>query len=178
MRLHSALAFGLFSSALATPINSAKMDLPSVQATFDNIQQGIDKMISHVKIFKGEKDVLDAIIADSNGILAAIAEGTEKVAKSPAMGITDALNILAPVQILASKVEEVVLVLASKKETIGKAQADAAILGELQKQKTGADGLVKVILANLPMPGLIGPIAGPIAKSITDKLENGIRLWS
>jgi len=28
------------------------------------------------------------------------------------------------------------------------------------------------------MPGLLGIVAGPIAKQITDKLEGGIKVWS
>jgi hypothetical protein len=176
MRFQSVLALGLFSSVMAVPIDNAKMDLPSVQATFEAIQNGIDKLITDVRAYTGGPHT--AFVADADAILSAIKAGTEKVAKSPAMGITDAIAILAPVGVLSSKIEEVVGVLATQKEVLNKGGAGPLILDSLKKQKSSADGLVAAILNNLPLPQVLGIIAGPIAKTVTDKLEVGIKQWS
>ena len=40
-----------------------------------------------------------------------------------------------------------------------------------------ADKLAKAITGNLPLPSLIGPIAAPIAKQFTDKLEGGLKAF-
>jgi uncharacterized membrane protein YeaQ/YmgE (transglycosylase-associated protein family) len=174
----SVVALGLIGAVAAAPLEQTKFDLPAVQNTFNDIQAGIDKMVADVKAFTGDKAAINPIVADSEAILTIIREGADKVAKSPAMGLMDAISVLGPVSTLSAKVDEIVMALAEKKEKITGAGAAGLVADNLRKQKNEADGLVKSILANLPMPGLLGIVAGPIAKQITDKLDAGAKAWS
>jgi len=78
---------------------------------------------------------------------------------------------------MASKVDEIVSALTVKKETFDKASVTAVVIQQLQDQRLAADKLAKAITGNLPLPGLIGPIAAPIAKQFTDKLEGGLKAF-
>jgi Hydrophobic surface binding protein A len=177
MRFQAAVALGLFTAAFAAPIENTKFDLPAITSTFNNIQGGIDKMVGDVKNYKGTES-MPAMLASSQGILDALKEGTAAIAKSPALGLMDAIGILGPVGTLSSKVDEIILALAEKKEILKGLGVSSVVKDELVKQKAGADDLVKAITNNLPMPALLGIVAGPIAKQITDKLEGGIKQWS
>ena len=181
MQLKTLFSLGFASMAVAAPIvegSMNKFDLPAVTDTFNAIQSGIDKMVVDVKAFNGDPQQLVAIQTDSDAILKTIADGTDKVAKSAAMGIMDAIGVLGPVGTLSSKVDEIINALAEKKELLTKNNLQSMVVKDLNDQKTAADALVKAILANLPLPSLLGGIAGPIAKQITDKLDAGVKTWS
>ena len=184
MLLHSFLAIGLAAArATALPVEAdsssplTPFDLPTVTGTFDKIQSSIDKMVSDINAFTGDKASMTGIVADSADIQKVIEEGVTKIKASPAMGLMDAIGILAPVTTLGNKVDEIVNALASKKTDLEKINATPAVLSELRKQRLVADKLSAAILANLPMPALLGSIAKPIAKQITDKLDAGIKQW-
>jgi hypothetical protein len=181
MRFQSVVALGLFSSVMATPIpaEQTKFDLPTVQSTFNDIQAGIDKMVAGTKAFDGSnKEAIAGLLADSGVVLAAISSGADKVKASPAMTITDAVSILGPVSTLSSKVDEIVQALAAQKDKFVSLSINGVVLDELKKQRAAAEILVKNILANLPLPSLLGIVAGPIAKQVTDKLDAGIKNFS
>jgi hypothetical protein len=153
-------------------------DLQSVTDTFTAIQGAIDKMVEAVKGYNGDPAALAAIQTGSDDIKKIMDEGAVKIAASPAMGLMDAINILGPTGTLSSKVDDIVIALASKKEDFIKANLGDIVINDLKGQKDSSDQLVKAILANLPMPGLLGVIAGPIAGQITTKLDNAIKAWS
>jgi hypothetical protein len=187
MQFKNIITLGFASLAVAAPaLNAANVplrtysvqDLQSVTDTFNAIQAGIDKMTDSVKAYTGDPAQLAAIQGGSDDLAKIIDAGTAKVAASPAMGLMDAINVLGPVGTLSSKVDDIIIALATKKETFTKMNLGEVVINDLKTQKTAADGLIKAILANLPMPGLLSIIAGPIAKQITDKLENGIKQWS
>jgi Hydrophobic surface binding protein A len=181
MQIKTILTLGFASMALAAPaieMHNAKFDLQSVTDTFNAIQSGIDKMVNDVKAYTGDPQQLKAIQDDSDAILKTINDGAAKVAASPAMGLMDAIGVLGPVGTLSSKVDEIIMALATKKETFTKMNLASLVTKDLSDQKNAADALVKAILANLPIPGLLGIIAGPIAKQITDKLDAGVKAWS
>jgi Hydrophobic surface binding protein A len=177
MRFQSVVALGFFSSALAAPLQAATLDLPTITQTFQDIQTGIDKLIADVKGFAGPASA-GVIAADSAAIQGVVVDGTSKVQKSPALGLMDAISVLGPVSTLSSKVDEVIIALAEKKDAMRAAGTGPLVRDELTKLKAKADDLVKVILASLPIPALLGIVAGPIAKQITDKLEAGVKQWS
>jgi len=157
----------------------APLDLVSVTDTFNAIQAGIDKMVANVKAYTGDSAAqVAAIQSESDNVLKIIRDGTDKVAKSPAMGIADAIGILGPVGTLSSKVDEIINALASKKEVLTKNNLASVVLKDLQDQKNAAEKLVTAILNNLPLPSLLGIIAAPIAKQITDKLDAGAKSWA
>jgi len=173
----------LATAVVAKPIDTttldvlAPLDLPTVQTVFTAVQEKIDKMVAQVKEFTGDTKQMEPILAASSDILAALNDGAGKISSSPAMGIADALGILGPVGTMASKVDEIVSALTVKKETFDKASVTAVVIQQLQDQRLAADKLAKAIVANLPLPGLIGPIAAPIAKQFTDKLEGGLKAF-
>jgi hypothetical protein len=167
-------------AALALPLNAeilSTLDMISMSETFDHIFTGIDKMISDVESYKGGAAGVAIIVADSAAIQRSIESGTAKIRRTPAMGIPDLLTILGPVQVMQSKVGEIVDSLSKKKPELEKAGAAKTILDELTKEKFAADGLVSAIIAGLPLATIVGPVAGPIAKTITDRLDKGIVEW-
>jgi Hydrophobic surface binding protein A len=171
------------SVAVASPIEVTVLDslttfdLPAVQAVFNSVSASIDKMISQVKEFDGDTAKMEPILAASTEIMNGLKEGTQKIASSPAMGIADALGILTPVGAMASKVDEIVTALSAKKDVFEKANIVSVVVQQLQDQRQAADKLAKAITNNLPLPTIIGPLAAPIAKQFTDKLESGIKAF-
>src|ERR1700712_3010757 len=121
------------AKALAMPLEAETasplgvFDLPTVQATFDKVQAGIDKMVKDVNAFTGDKAGMDVIVADSTEIQSILTEGVAKIKASPAMAIADALGILGPVGTLGSKVDEIVNALAQKKADLEKAGVAATV---------------------------------------------------
>jgi hypothetical protein len=181
MQLKTLISLTFASMAVAVPVvasNMGKFDLPAVTETFNNIQNGIDKMAQDVRAYKGDPQQLAVIQSDSDALAQIIDQGTAKIKASPAMGLMDAINILGPVGTLSSKVDDIITALASNKDTFAKMNVNSVVIQDLKQQKAAADKLVTAILANLPIPGLLGIIAGPIAKQITDKLDGGIKQWS
>jgi hypothetical protein len=181
MQIKTILSLTFASMAVAAPTvtgTMAPLDLVSVTDTFNAIQAGIDKMVANVKAYTGGSAQVAAIQSDSDNVLKIIRDGTDKVAKSPAMGIADAIGILGPVGTLSSKVDEIINALASKKEVLTKNNLASVVLKDLQDQKNAAEKLVTAILNNLPLPSLLGAIAAPIAKQITDKLDAGAKSWA
>jgi hypothetical protein len=167
-------------AALTVPLNAetlAALDMISMSETFDHIFTGIDNMISDVQKYTGGAAGVATIVSDSDAIAGFIKTGTAKIKSTPSMGIPDLVTILGPVTVMESKVGEVVESLSKKKTLLESAGASKTILDELTKQKFAADGLVAAILAGLPMSALVSPIAGPIAKTITDRLDKGIVEW-
>jgi hypothetical protein len=180
MQLKTLLTLGFASMTVAAPIVAGTLntfDLPAITDTFNAIQGGIDKMVTDVKAFTGDPQQLVAIQEDNDAILKIINDGTDKVSKSTAMGIMDALGILGPTGTLASKVDEVIAALADKKKLLSDLNLQSIVVKDLTDQRSASDNLIKAIVANLPMPSVLGMIANPIAKQITDKLDAGVKTW-
>jgi len=78
---------------------------------------------------------------------------------------------------MENMISELMETLKSKKPELEKAGAAPKILEELTKDKTAVDALVIVINQNLPLPQLLGIIATPIGKLVTQKLTDGIKEW-
>jgi hypothetical protein len=178
----SVVAF-MVGVAVASPLDAAArntlipFDLAAVTAAFTNIQANIDKMIELTKAFDGDTEKMEGMMTASSDILAAINDGTAKIAASPTMGIADALGVLGPAGTMATKVDDIVAALLAKKDVFDKSSITPVVIQQLQDQRQASDKLAKAITANLPMPALLGVIAGPIAKQFTDKLEAGIKAF-
>jgi hypothetical protein len=168
------------SVAFASPSEAGTLgtfDMQSMQAIFDQIFTGIDKTVLDIKAYNGDAAGLAAIVTDTNGIQASLNAGAATMKKSAAMSLPDILNILGPVSVMENKVGEVVDTLSKRKADFEKAGASATILEQLTKLKIAADVLVPSITGNLPMQAIVGPFAGPIAKTITDRLNKGYVEW-
>ena len=178
------LLASIATSAIAAPIqeetNNAlvQRDLATVQQVFNSIMATIDKMVGVVEKFDGSPDQLVAVQTASEEILKIMDEGTQKIKSSPTMGLMDAINIITPTGTLGGKVDGVIQALGSKKAEFDKLNVSAVVLEQLKAQRASAENLSAAILANLPMPSLLGAIAGPIAKQITNKLDDGIKQWT
>jgi len=167
--------------ALALPVKAATLnarDMQSMQEAFDNIFTGIDNMVMALNSFKGDPAGVARIVADNDAIRNAISVGTTKIKASPSMAILDILHIGGPLFVMENKISELMESLHSRKALLNKADAEKTILEELQKDKTALDIFFDVVTNNLPIPGLIGTISGPIWKLITNKLDVGIKEWS
>jgi len=143
MQLKTFIVIGLASLATAAPAVNAPartFDLLAVTDTFGLIQTQIDKMVNDVKAYTGDPSGLAAIQEDSDTLAKIIGEGTAKVKASPAMGLMDAINVLGPVGVLSSKVDEIIFALAFKRTEFEKMNLNSVVLGDLQQQKTAADG--------------------------------------
>jgi hypothetical protein len=167
-------------AAVTVPVTAdvlSKQDMTAMAAAFDKIFTGIDATMIKVNGFTGDAAGVDAIIKEGDMIVESIISSTAAVKKSVGMGIADLLNIFGPVFVMESKVGELVDGLKVKKADIEKAGGAPKILSLLQREKQAADGLVTVIIANLPIPSLVGIVANPIAKIITDRIGGGIKDW-
>jgi len=166
--------------ASASPLGasaSGTLDLPTVQAAFNKVSAAIDRMIESVNAFDGDVQKLPPILETSLAIAKMNSEGAVLVKQSPTMGITDALAIVPPTLAIQEKVMAIVAALNAKKDALEKAGAKEIVLEQMYGQRKSADELAAAILGNLPLPALIGPIAAPIAATITDALNAGITAW-
>jgi hypothetical protein len=154
-----------------------RRDLPAVQAAFDQVGKAIDKMTAAVDAFDGDATKLMPILETSLAIAKMNSEGAKTVKASKTMGLTDAISLVPMTSALQEKVAKVVASLAAKKDMLEKAGAHDAVLDQMMQQRAAADELTAAILGNLPMPALTGPIAAPIAATITNTLDGGITAW-
>jgi len=184
MLFHSLLYIGLTATAVsAVPLGASnskaltQRDLPTVQAAFDKVGAAIDKLVEAVNGYDGDPNKLAVLLESSEAISKMNSEGAEVVKTSPAMGIMDALAIISPTMVIQDKVNKVMKAFRDKKDALEKAGVKDVVVEQMIKQRHAADDLAGAILGNLPLPSLIGPIAGPIAATITDALNAGITEW-
>jgi hypothetical protein len=184
MLLKAFLCIGLTATAVSAAPAAAsgssslvKRDLPAVTASFDNVSKALDKLIDAVTGFDGDLDKLPVLLETSESITKMNLEGAAKVKASPTMGIMDALNIINPTLGIQEKVNKVMGAFMEKKDLLEKAGVKDVVLDQMIAQRKAADELAGAITGNLPMPGLLGAIAKPIAKTITDALDVGIKNW-
>jgi len=184
MLLKSSLIAGFAALALAAPIQQMTSEylghlaMIDMTETFDHIFTGLDGMNVDIVNFKGDAAGIDLIVADAAHVQKAIAKGAAQIKASPSMTIPDIINILGPVTVMQSQVGGIVDQLSKQKVAITKAGGKEKIKAALQSEKDAADGLVNSIKANLPLPALTGPVAGPIAATITNELVRGIKEWT
>jgi hypothetical protein len=79
---------------------------------------------------------------------------------------------------MASSVETITGALTAKRADIDKANGGSTVLNNLKSQRAAAKKLTDAIKKNLPMAGLLGAFADPIAKQVTDVLDKAITEWS
>ncbi|KAF2665596.1 hypothetical protein BT63DRAFT_69495 [Microthyrium microscopicum] len=167
-------------AAIAAPLQQhtttlmVPADMPTIQENVDKVLSGIDKIIGDIKAYSPEKKDLTALLADSAAILSALADGTTKIKASPALGVADVLSILTPVGSLDTKVADVASALKDKKADFEKGGQIKDVLDQLQKQYAATIPFSKAITGSLPLPSVLGIIADPIAKGITDKLAGAV----
>jgi hypothetical protein len=166
--------------ALALPVKTATLntqDMQAMQEAFDHIFTGIDNMVTSLNSFNGSSAGVAKIVADNAALRTAINLGTTKVEASPGMAITDVIHIGGPLFVMENKLSELIESLRSRKVELDRAGAGGTILVELQKDKAAMDALTNAVNKNLPLQGLIGIIANPIGKIVTNKLNVGIKEW-
>jgi len=148
MQFKNTLILGFVAVAIAAPVfnaanvplrNYSTQDLISVTDTFTAIQNGIDKMVDAVKAYNGDPAALASIQQFSDDLKKVIDDGTAKVAASPAMGLMDAISVLGPTGTLSSKVDDIVIALATKKEEFTKANLAEVVINDLKSQKDSND---------------------------------------
>jgi hypothetical protein len=183
MRFDSLVGGIAASFALVLPLQAAVVaprapnDMIAMQQIFDKIFTAVEKTTEHVRAFTGEPAQLQTFVADSAAIQAILNEGTARMKKSVGMGIPDILTILGPVGVMESEVAEVVDALKRKKAEIEKISASKTVIEELTKLRVAADNLISAIIGNLPLSSVVGIVAGPIAKQITNRLDGGIKAF-
>jgi len=178
MHLKSLILLGYAASALAAPLEATTQDLPTIQGVFTSIKAQIEKMVTNVNAFDGSAAKVTSIADDSKVIEDIISKGAAKIGKSKAMGLMDAITLLGDVGGMAASVETITSALSAKRKDIDKASGGATVLGNLKSQRTAAKKLTEAIKKNLPMSGLLGGFADPIAKQVTDVLDKAITEWS
>jgi hypothetical protein len=151
--------------------------MPAVTAAFDKVSKAIDIMIAAVQAFDGDEQKLPPILESSLAISKMNSEGAVTVKASKAMGLTDAISLIPLTQALQEKVVKVNDALIAKKDILIKAGAKDIVLDQMMAQRKAADELTIAVLGNLPLPAFIGPIAAPIADTITQALNAGITAW-
>lgn len=184
MLLKSTLFAGFAALTLAAPAQKMTSEylghlaMIDLTETFDHIFTALDTMTININGFKGDAAGVDLILSDAAVVQKAIAKGAAQIKASPSMTIPDIINILGPVTVMQSQVGGIVDTLSKQKVAITTAGGKDKIRAALQAEKDAADGLVTSIKANLPLPALTGPVAGPIAATITNELIRGIKEWT
>jgi len=166
--------------ALAIPTSAATLrpqDMQSLAEAFDHIFTGIENMVTSLEKFNGDPAGVATIISNNAVLRDAVTTGTKTVKASAGMAIFDVIHIGGPLFVMENMISELMETLKSKKPELEKAGAAPKILEELTKDKTAVDALVIVINQNLPLPQLLGIIATPIGKLVTQKLTDGIKEW-
>jgi hypothetical protein len=178
MHFKALVLLGFAASTFAAPLEAASQDLPTIQAVFGQVKEQIAKMVTNVNAFDGTGAKVTAFASDSKVIEDIIAEGEQRIAKSKAMGLMDAVSLLGDVGGMASSVETITAALSTKRPDIDKASGGSTVLNNLKSQRDAAKKLTEAIKKNLPMASLLGALADPIAKQVTDVLDKAITEWS
>lgn len=184
MLLNFTLMAGFAALALAAPaqqVNSeylGHLAMIDLAETFDHIFTALDAMTINIKGFKGNMAGVDLIVADAAVVQKAINKGAAQIKASPVMSTADIINILGPVTVMQSQVGGIVDELSKQRTAITTAGGKEKIKAALQGEKDAADTLVTAIKGNLPMQALTGPVAGPIADTITNELIRGVKEWA
>jgi hypothetical protein len=176
-------SFGIFSllafSTLASPVSNNhaslnRRDYPTIKAVLDEVIKNLNDLTSKAKTWKGE--AIDAVpILDSSAVLLkSLQKGYTTCSNTTAIGLTDAISILMPVNTLNNAVDAVVNALIDKKPLFDKAFLTIVVSDQLIMQKEAAVKVIDAVIAKLPayVPGvvgttLVGPVLTKLDKAIT-----------
>lgn len=87
---------------------------------------------------------------ESKALLATIKSSATAVQGSSAIGLVDAVGILGPVNVLSSKVDDVVTALLTKKGQFDTAKMSGQVGEQLLADQAATKDLIKAILGKLP----------------------------
>lgn len=137
----------LATSAAAAP---TRRSLADVQAAFDKIQANIATMVAKINAWDGQPGSVTPVMDESKALLATIKSSATAVQGSSAIGLMDAVGILGPVNVLSSKVDDVVTALLTKKGQFDTAKMSGQVGEQLLADQAATKDLIKAILGKLP----------------------------
>jgi hypothetical protein len=180
MFFKSIFTLGLMASvAVCAPVESTQsvdsstLDLPQITASFNRIESSIDQLVYQLNSWNPSISP-NAIIGTNGNLINELRNAADQINRGPALGLTEAVGVLTPVQGLATKVDTIIRALQSKQNEINQVQLGRTVKEELIKDRRATGELIDAIFAKLPLPAVTKPIAQPLAKQITDKLEDAI----
>lgn len=173
--MHFATLFPIGLLATTTIAAPTRRSLTDVQTAFDKIQDQIAKMVTTINAWDGQASSGAPIMEDSKALLSTIKSSATSIESSSAIGLMDAVGILAPVNVLSAKVDDVVTVLLAKKGQFDSSKMSGEISEQLVQDQTATKLLIKAILGKLP--SMTVGIAQPIADGVSQKLDKAITAY-
>lgn len=160
------MKFLLFAS---TALALAKRQGDVLSADVAAIVASVTALQTRVNEFQGAAQA-DALIAASNGVVAAIKKGTADARASPSLSQDEAFGLVPPLQNLIGVVNKTVGDLVAKKRVFADSGRGCEVYPQLVEQRIDAQAFSDALVAKVPdaLKGIAGQIAAPILKSLAD----------
>jgi len=184
MQFKALLAFGLFSAAIAAPVEAvvdavgASQDLATIQAAFSAVEAALNALDTSIKGLSAGADSKSAaagLVTQSKAIEQALKDGTAKVSASSAISLTEALQVQSASTKLTTLTTQTINDLIAKKDLIQAAGQTKVTLDSLTAQKAASDAFVKAVTSKVP--SAVQSIAATASKSVGDALAKGIQAF-
>lgn len=156
----------LFAS---TALALAKRQGDVLSADVVAIVTSVTALQTRVNEFQGAAQA-DALIAASNGVVAAIKKGTADARASPPLSQDEAFGLVPPLQNLIGVVNKTVGDLVAKKRVFADSGRGCEVYPQLVEQRVDSQAFSDALVAKVPdaLKGIAGQIAAPILKSLAD----------
>ncbi|KFG79159.1 putative antigenic cell wall galactomannoprotein [Metarhizium anisopliae] len=133
------------------------------------IVTSVTALQARVDEFQGAAQA-DALIAASNGVVAAIKKGTADARASPSLSQDEAFGLVPPLQNLIGVVNKTVGDLVAKKRVFADSGRGCEVYPQLVEQRADSQAFSDALVAKVPdaLKGIAGQISAPILKSLAD----------
>ncbi|KAH0593248.1 hypothetical protein MHUMG1_08970 [Metarhizium humberi] len=160
------MKFLLFAS---TALALARRQGDVLSADVVAIVTSVTALQTRVDEFQGAAQA-DALIAASNGVVAAIKKGTADARASPSLSQDEAFGLVPPLQNLIGVVNKTVGDLVAKKRVFADSGRGCEVYPQLVEQRTDSQAFSDALVAKVPdaLKGIAGQISAPILKSLAD----------
>ncbi|EFY95777.2 hydrophobic surface binding protein A family protein [Metarhizium robertsii] len=160
------MKFLLFAS---TALALARRQGDVLSADVAAIVTSVTALQTRVNEFQGAAQA-DALIAASNGVVAAIKKGTADARASPSLSQDEAFGLVPPLQNLIGVVNKTVGDLVAKKRVFADSGRGCEVYPQLVEQRVDSQAFSDALVAKVPdaLKGIAGQISAPILKSLAD----------
>ncbi|QDS77077.1 hypothetical protein FKW77_007335 [Venturia effusa] len=174
MHFTALFSLGLLANSVAAA--PTRRSLSDVQAAFDKIQANIATLVAKINAWDGQASSVQPIMDDSKKLHETIQSSATAIQGSSSIGLMDAVGVIGPVNVLSTKVDDVVTALLTKKGQFDAAKVSDKVSGELVQDQAATKELIKAILGRLP--SVTVSIAQPIADGVSQKLDKAVTAYA
>jgi hypothetical protein len=171
MQLKHFFGLAVFASSVVSAAIE-KRDAKPITDALKQISTSVQAMTSAVNVFDGDAVKGAAILVQAESLLDIISKSQKTISPIDPLVLADAVQVLAPGNALITDIEKVIDALISKKAAFDKSNLSSVVTSTLQKFRSGAEALLKVITAKLPAN--VSSVGDSIGKKIYENLDKGI----